>query len=68
MVEKSMTIRLVFCYLNTLEIHGHYFDLFILLKVIGINKEATQKEIKRACKDLMRLWHPDKFLVKIFFS
>ncbi len=28
-----------------------------------MNKDMAQAEIKKVCKDLLRKWHPDKFLV-----
>lgn len=31
-----------------------------LYKILGINKRATQKEIKQAYKNLAKEWHPDK--------
>lgn len=31
------------------------------LQVLGVDKEATEQEVKQAYKDLARIWHPDRF-------
>lgn len=31
------------------------------LKVLGLGKEATQKDIKQVYRDLSLVWHPDRF-------
>ena len=33
----------------------------IHFKVLGVTKYSTKEQIKKAYKDLIKIWHPDKF-------
>jgi hypothetical protein len=37
-------------------------DASIWLQVLGLEKSASQEEIRRAYRDLAKVWHPDRFV------
>jgi translocation protein SEC63 len=45
------------CYISTIKIEVEPFNPFTIL---NIPETATEKEIKKAYRDLSRIWHPDK--------
>ncbi len=34
----------------------------IFVKIIGLNENASQKEVDQMCRKLSRMWHPDRFV------
>ena len=33
-----------------------------VLELFGLNKKFTESQLKQAYKDLVQVWHPDKYL------
>lgn len=45
-----------------MEIYGKYLMMKDYYKVLGIKKSATEKQIKKAYRNLAKKYHPDLFL------